>query len=321
MRIRDLRTFGLITLLKKSVKAFSADDMMTYAAALAFSGLFALFPFLIFLITLLGSLNVPEFFDWILSQAESAMPAESYGMVEEIVREIQGQSHGGLLSFSILLAIWGASSGIRSVMNAMNVAYGVEESRPALSRYVLSVVYTLGLAVLLIVSAGTHADRATGYRVGGRSGWVWESLCVAVDMAALACADPAVAGDRGVDLRARSKFGSANHPRYAGGGGGGAGLAGRVGRIFLLRFQLRRLQRDVRESWRNRGAVALFLSSPARCFCSARKSMRNGIGSMLACRSRRTIRDWRAGRGRSCRRFQHELPARSKHGFAYHSLR
>lgn len=162
MRIRDLRTFGLINLLKQSVKAFSADDMMTYASALAFSGLFALFPFLIFLITLLGFLNVSEFFDWLLSQAESAMPAESYGMVEDIVREIQGQSRGGLLSITILMAIWGASSGIRSVMNAMNVAYGVEETRPAWRRYVLSVVYTLGLAALLIASA---ALMLTGPRV------------------------------------------------------------------------------------------------------------------------------------------------------------
>lgn len=153
MRLRDLRTYGLFALLKNAVRAFSADDMMTYAAALAFSGLFALFPFLIFLITLLGFLNVPEFFDWILNQAESAMPADSYRLLEDIVREIQGQSQGGLLSISIVMAIWGASSGIRSVMNAMNVAYGVEESRPAWRRYVLSVVYTLGLAALLIASA------------------------------------------------------------------------------------------------------------------------------------------------------------------------
>ena len=154
MRFRDLRTFGLLELLKRSVRAFSADDMLTYAAALSYSALFALFPFLIFLITLLGFLNISEFFDWILEQAKAALPAESYRLVEDVITQVQGQPRGGLLSISIIVAIWGASSGIRSVMNALNVAYDVEESRPALRRYGLSVVYTLGLAVLLVASAG-----------------------------------------------------------------------------------------------------------------------------------------------------------------------
>lgn len=38
-------------------------------------------------------------------------------------------------------------------MNAMNVAYGVKETRPAQRRYLLSVIYTIGVAALLIASA------------------------------------------------------------------------------------------------------------------------------------------------------------------------
>lgn len=153
MRFRDLRSFGLLELAKRSARAFSDDDMLTYAAALSYSSLFALFPFLIFLITLLGFLNISEFFDWLLEQAESALPADSYRLVEDVIGQIQGQPRGGLLSISVVVALWGASSGMRSLMNAMNVAYDVEESRPALRRYGLSVVYILGLAGLLIASA------------------------------------------------------------------------------------------------------------------------------------------------------------------------
>ena len=43
--------------------------MPTYAAALAYRVLFSLFPFLIFLTTLLGFLGLPEFFSWIPEQA------------------------------------------------------------------------------------------------------------------------------------------------------------------------------------------------------------------------------------------------------------
>jgi len=141
-------------LIKRSVRDFLKDDMMTYAAALSYHTLFALFPFLIFLVTLLGFLNIPGFFDWLLEQARTAFPQDAYQRVSEAIDQIRNQPRGGLLSFGIVTAIWAASSGIRSVMNAMNVAFDVEETRPAWKRYLLSIVYTLGLAVLLIAAAG-----------------------------------------------------------------------------------------------------------------------------------------------------------------------
>lgn len=50
--------------------------MTTYAAALWRHALLALFPFVIFLVALLGFLQVPDFFDWILEQARTAIPAD-----------------------------------------------------------------------------------------------------------------------------------------------------------------------------------------------------------------------------------------------------
>ncbi len=153
MNIPGLNGIDPVQLGKKSFQSFSKHDMTTYAAALAYSALFALFPFIIFLIALLGFLNIPEFFDWILEQAENTVPADAYERLTQVIDQIQNQSRGGLLSFGIIAAIWSASSGVRSVMNAMNVVFEVEESRPAVRRYVVSVVYTIGVAVLMIASA------------------------------------------------------------------------------------------------------------------------------------------------------------------------
>ncbi len=154
MRIPGLNDTNPVDLIKRSLRKFSKDDMTTYAAALSYHTLFALFPFLIFLVTLLGFLNIPGFFDWLLEQAETAFPQDAFQRVEEVINQVQNQSSGGLLSFGIVTAIWAASSGIRSVMNAMNVAFDVEETRPTWKRYLLSIVYTIGLAVLLIAAAG-----------------------------------------------------------------------------------------------------------------------------------------------------------------------
>ena len=154
MRIPGMRNLGFLELGKRSVKAYLKDDMMTYAAALAFRMLFALFPFIIFLVALLGFLNIPGFFEWLLSQMQTVLPQQAMGRVEEVVGQVRDQGRGGLLSFGIIVALWSASIGVRSLMNGLNAAYDVEEERPAWKLYPLSIFYTIVLAAMTIVAAG-----------------------------------------------------------------------------------------------------------------------------------------------------------------------
>lgn len=142
-----------IDVMKRAIKDFIDDDMLTYAAALSYHILLALFPFVIFLLALLGTFGATDLFDRLLEQARIALPPDAYGMVARVINEIRGAPRGGLLSFSILFSLWAASGGIRSLMDALNVAYDVEETRPPWKRYPLSVVYTVGLAILVTVAA------------------------------------------------------------------------------------------------------------------------------------------------------------------------
>ncbi len=153
MNIPGLRGLGPWTVLKRSVKDFFDDKMMTYAAALAYQVLFAIFPFVIFLVALLGFLNLSDFFDWLLQQAQVVLPRTAMANVRQVIDEIRSQDQGGLLSFGIVAAIWVASSGVRATMDALNVAYDVEETRSAWKRYPLSIIYTLGLGAMIIAAA------------------------------------------------------------------------------------------------------------------------------------------------------------------------
>jgi membrane protein len=154
MRIPGFNGLTPFAVFKHAIKGFFDDDMATYGAALSYHILLALFPFVIFLLTLLVALGLSDFFAWLLSQARIALPGDAFRLVERVIGEIQHQTRGGLLSFSIVFAIWAASAGVRSLMHALNVAYDVTETRPAWQRYPLSILYTLGLAVLLIAAAG-----------------------------------------------------------------------------------------------------------------------------------------------------------------------
>lgn len=153
MFVPDLRGLSLVELLKRTVKDFIEDEMPIYASALAFQMLFSLFPFLLFLIALIGFLDLQKFFDWIQQQAALFLPAQAMGPVNEVIAQFQTE-RAGLFSLGIVLALWTASAGVRSTMSAMNKAYDVEEGRPAWKRIPLSVFYTVGIALMLLSAAG-----------------------------------------------------------------------------------------------------------------------------------------------------------------------
>ena len=139
-------------LLKLTLSDFSAHDMSTYAAALAYRLLFSIFPFLIFLTALLGFIGAPQFFDWMREQAAYLLPPQAMEAVNNVLSEVQ-RPQGGIMSVGIALAVWSASAGVLGTMDALNVAYGVRERRPTWKRILLSILYTLALAIMLIVAA------------------------------------------------------------------------------------------------------------------------------------------------------------------------
>jgi membrane protein len=180
------RSFGQA--LVRAVREFGEDAMSIYAAALAYRALFALFPFLIFLVALVAFLDVPQLFAWMQSQAAVVVPEESMQQVNQVIAELQ-TPRGGLLSIGILLALWSASSAVMAAMEALNVAYDVAERRSAWKRIPLAVLYTVGIAALLLAAAalmvlGPQAAEWVAQRLGLQQVivtiWSWVRWPVAV---------------------------------------------------------------------------------------------------------------------------------------------
>lgn len=152
MGIPGFRGIGFFKLVREAVSDFLDDDMTTYASALAYQVFFSIFPFIIFLIALLGFLQMPEFFDWLRQHSQMLLPPQASQQVNKIIGDLQ-EEQGGLLSLGVIVALWSASSAVRATMNALNVAYDVRESRPAWKLYPLSMLYTIGLAAIMILAA------------------------------------------------------------------------------------------------------------------------------------------------------------------------
>ena len=153
MKILGSPGLELLEVSKRSVRSFLEHDMPIYAAALAYRALFALFPFFAFLVALLGFLEITGFFEWLIDQTRSALQEQYARVGEWLIRQGMYQAQdGALLSSVIVLAIWPVSSGVRSLIKALNTVHGVVESRPAWKRLVLQAFFAVGLAATLIIA-------------------------------------------------------------------------------------------------------------------------------------------------------------------------
>lgn len=129
------------------------DDLATHAAALSFYFLFSVFPFFLFLLALVTLLpGVQGIEEWLLARAAEVMPGGAYGTVASVIESLLAQPRSGLLSLGAGLALWSASTAIMGIMTSLNVAYGVEETRPWWRRRLAAIAIVVGMSFFMIVA-------------------------------------------------------------------------------------------------------------------------------------------------------------------------
>jgi membrane protein len=154
-RVSPWKLGGLsITELGKRVwSEASEDEIFDRAAGLSYYFVFALFPALLFLTSLLGMLPVPDLMPRLMAYVEQAMPADAASIIRKTLGEIVGGAKGSLLSIGALAALWAASGGLAAMMTALSVTYDVQDSRPWWKRKLIAVVLTIALAIVLLSAA------------------------------------------------------------------------------------------------------------------------------------------------------------------------
>ena len=155
-RVSAWRLGGLSwqTLGRRVWKEIYAGSLLTHAAALAFYFLFALFPLLLFLVTLLGFFaeTGTELRSNLLGFLSRVAPPSAFALVYATVDEIAAGADGWRLWLGLVSALWFASLGIAALSDSLNAMYGVRESRP-FWRVRLSAVGMTAALVVLILSA------------------------------------------------------------------------------------------------------------------------------------------------------------------------
>jgi membrane protein len=100
------------------------------AAALSYYFLLSLVPLLIIFSSLLAYLPIPNVFDQLLDLMAAIVPPDAMALVQKIMVSVLSPQGRGFLSFGVIGYLWSSSGGYSAVIEALDIAYGVEVSRP-----------------------------------------------------------------------------------------------------------------------------------------------------------------------------------------------
>lgn len=150
----NLGGLSLGQLTGRVVQSVRKDDLFSLASDLAFNSILALFPLLIFLLTLLGifashrgALRIT-----LLQNLARVLPPGAFELVRVTLVEITRNAGTGKLTFGIVLAIWFASGGMSSMMAGVNRAYEVKDSRSWLKARAIAVGLTVAISLLILLA-------------------------------------------------------------------------------------------------------------------------------------------------------------------------
>ena len=146
----DLGGLTVVELGKRVWAEMTADNVWDAAAQLGYYFLLAMFPLLIFMLSLVALVPNYDLIGSLLGTLQSVMPASAYELMGAEIQRILTTSNGGLLTFGMLGTIWAASSGVVSLVGTLNRAYEVEDTRGFFKLRLTAIGMTVALVVLLI---------------------------------------------------------------------------------------------------------------------------------------------------------------------------
>jgi membrane protein len=167
-------------ILKRTAAEIYAGNCFAWAASLAYYFFLALFPALLFVISLASVLPVQQLTHRITTMLGHVAPDDVVAIARQQFAQITGRTSVGLLTLSLIGAIWSLSSGMAALVDTLNQAYRITERRPWWRVRLTAVVLTLALTTVTLIAFGLvmvgpiAAEHAANWlALGPLFVWIW----------------------------------------------------------------------------------------------------------------------------------------------------
>jgi membrane protein len=134
------------------INEFLEDSLLNKASSLAYNFMLALFPATLFLFTLIAYIPVHNFQHNLLDLLRTILPTYAYLALENTIEDIIKHQNAGLLSLGFVTALYFATNGVSSLMQAFNNSSLILEKRSWLKRRGIAMLLTIGISIALIIA-------------------------------------------------------------------------------------------------------------------------------------------------------------------------
>jgi membrane protein len=148
---------GWKDILWRTYEQISADRLMLISAGVVFYAMLATVPAITALVSMYGLFAKASTINAQLEFLSAIMPATSYALISDQVVRIANNSDGKLTFAFVLglgIALWSANAGIKAIFDSLNVVYDEDEKRGIVALNLVSLTFTAGAIVALLLALG-----------------------------------------------------------------------------------------------------------------------------------------------------------------------
>jgi membrane protein len=164
-------------------EALFEDDCLGMSAQLAYYFFFSLFPTLLCLLAIASYFPLTSLVDRLVAALSGIAPPDAISIVVNQIHKISSSRQGGLLTLGMLVALWTSSTAMTAIIETVNRAYDVDDSRPwwqirltAIALTIVGAIVVLLVFALIIVGPELGAHLAAWFGLSSVFTWSWTIL-------------------------------------------------------------------------------------------------------------------------------------------------
>lgn len=152
IKIPGLEGMSLYDVIEMYIIGIIEGALTTRAGGIAYSFFMAIFPFLLFVLTLIPFLPIEGAQEGLLSIISDILPPKTFDAVDSVIIDIVKNQYGGLLSFGFLASLFLMTNGVNAIFGAFEHSYHVKEIRNVFRSYFIAMLVTLVIVVFLLIT-------------------------------------------------------------------------------------------------------------------------------------------------------------------------
>ncbi|WP_339881568.1 YihY/virulence factor BrkB family protein [Polaribacter vadi] len=152
VKIPGLEGMSLYDLLEMYFIGIVEGALTTRAGGIAYSFFMAIFPFLLFVLTLIPFLPFDGAQEGLLSIISDVLPPKTFDAVDSVLVDIIKNQYGGLLSFGFIGSIFLMTNGVNAIFGGFEYSYHVKEIRNVFRAYFIAMFVSVIIVIFLLIT-------------------------------------------------------------------------------------------------------------------------------------------------------------------------